>query len=90
MRGCLIAMAAVLLALGVARPSRAEDTGFGHYRPAAMFTEHVSSTQYLPMRDGVRLAVRITRPRADGQAAAGALSGDLAAHVDGYGTATAP
>jgi len=44
---------------------------FGHYTPARQFTEHVSSTLYLPMRDGVRLAVRVTRPARDGQAAPG-------------------
>jgi len=73
MRGYLIAVAAVLLALLMATPSGAEEAGFGHYRPDVLFTEHVSSTQYLPMRDGVRLALRITRPARDGKAAEGAF-----------------
>ncbi len=45
--------------------------GFGHYHPAAQFSEQVSSTLYLPMRDGVRLAMRITRPAQGGQPAPG-------------------
>jgi uncharacterized protein len=44
---------------------------FGAYEPAPQFTEHVSTTLYLPMRDGVRLAMRITRPAQGGQPAAG-------------------
>ena len=71
MRGCFVSMAAIAVGLLAATPSRAQDSGFGHYLPAATFTEHVSSTQYLPMRDGVRLAIRITRPARDGQAATG-------------------
>jgi uncharacterized protein len=35
---------------------------FGHYAPAKQYHEHVSDELYLPMRDGVRLAVRIDRP----------------------------
>ena len=73
MRGGLGAMAAVLLGLAAAGPSGAQESGFGHYRPAVLFTEHLSATQYLPMRDGVRLALRITRPARDGKAAAGAF-----------------
>ncbi len=45
--------------------------GFGSYRPAPNFSESVTSSMYLPMRDGVRLAVRISRPARDRQAAAG-------------------
>ncbi len=44
---------------------------FGSYSPARLFSESVSSSMYLPMRDGVRLAVRISRPARDGQPAAG-------------------
>lgn len=46
-------------------------SSFGHYQPPIQYAEHVSSTLYLPMRDGVRLAVRITRPARSGQPAAG-------------------
>ncbi len=41
--------------------------GFGHYQPAKQFTEQVTSTFYLPMRDGVRLAMRVTRPARGGR-----------------------
>lgn len=40
----------------------AGNTGFGHYAPAVRYHERTSHTFYLPMRDGVRLAVRVTRP----------------------------
>jgi predicted acyl esterase len=46
-------------------------SGFGSYRPAPLFSESVSSSMCLPMRDGVRLAVRISRPARDHQPAAG-------------------
>lgn len=39
---------------------------FGHYAPAPQFDEMVSSSQYVTMRDGVRLAVRIDRPARNG------------------------
>jgi hypothetical protein len=45
--------------------------GFGSYRPERAFTESVSSSLYLPMRDGVRLAVRVSRPALGGQPAPG-------------------
>ena len=61
----------VLLSTGTARSIHAEAAAFGHYLPAVEFTEQVSSTQYLPMRDGVRLAIRITRPARGGEAAPG-------------------
>lgn len=72
MRGCLVVMVGALLGLAAGTSSAAE-ASFGHYQPAAQFTEHVSTTQYLPMRDGVRLALRITRPARDGKAAPGAF-----------------
>jgi uncharacterized protein len=49
----------------------AADAGFGNYHPPRLFSESVSSTRYLPMRDGVRLAVRISRPGLGGQPAPG-------------------
>jgi uncharacterized protein len=53
--------------------SAAADPGgtFGAYDPPPQFTEHLSSTLYVPMRDGVRLAMRITRPAQAGQPAPG-------------------
>lgn len=64
---------ASLLLLGVAAVAHGAQSGssFGDYRPAPQFSEHVSSTFYLPMRDGVRLAVRVTQPARAGRAAPG-------------------
>jgi predicted acyl esterase len=45
--------------------------GFGSYVPAKTYSESLSSSEYLPMRDGVRLAMRITRPALNGQPAPG-------------------
>lgn len=64
-------MAAVLLFAAAWAQAAGLPGSFGHYTPAPQFTEHVSSTFYLPMRDGVRLAVRVTRPARDGQPAPG-------------------
>lgn len=49
----------------------AADARFGHYQPDAQFDGHVSESFYLPMRDGVRLAVRVDRPANGGVAADG-------------------
>jgi putative CocE/NonD family hydrolase len=40
---------------------------FGHYAPAPKYHERVSETFYLPMRDGVRIAMRVTRPSIAGK-----------------------
>lgn len=64
--------AALLLLWGSAIAVGAQPVGsFGNYLPAPQFDEHVSSTLYLPMRDGVRLAVRVTQPARAGRAAPG-------------------
>jgi uncharacterized protein len=55
----------------VEAPVEAPESGFGTYRPEAQFTERVSESFYLPMRDGTRLAVHIDRPAANGQPAEG-------------------
>jgi uncharacterized protein len=47
--------------------------GFGDYHPARHYHERVSHSFYLPMRDGVRLAVRIDRPAMNGVAVEGRL-----------------
>ncbi|UJW30233.1 CocE/NonD family hydrolase [Saccharothrix sp. AJ9571] len=73
-RSRLILAAAITLVLaGVAafllvpdRPATAAGS-FGSYRPEAGFTERVSESFYLPMRDGTRLAVRLDRPAAPGR-----------------------
>jgi len=75
MRGLRRLAASILFAapLAMLAPGATAQSGstFGAYEPAPQFTEHVSSTLYLPMRDGVRLAMRITRPAQAGQPAAG-------------------
>jgi putative CocE/NonD family hydrolase len=73
---CLGAASAWLLAAPAlqAQPAPAGAAvapSFGHYRPAPRFTEQVTSSLYLPMRDGVRLAVTIARPARDGKPAEG-------------------
>jgi putative CocE/NonD family hydrolase len=40
---------------------------FGHYAPPEQFSETVTTSLYLPMRDGVRLAVSVTRPARGGK-----------------------
>jgi putative CocE/NonD family hydrolase len=47
------------------------ETRFGHYRPAPQFSDTVTSRIYLPLRDGVRVAVRIDRPAVNGTPAEG-------------------
>src|SRR5579862_8889041 len=59
-------IASVTLLL-ICRQACAQETGFGHYQPPSMASESVSTSVYVPMRDGVRLAVRISRPARDGQ-----------------------
>ncbi len=44
---------------------------FGRYNPAPLYSEAVTTSQYLAMRDGVRLAVSITRPSENGKAVEG-------------------
>lgn len=49
----------------------AAPASFAHYRPQAQFAEIATSRIYLPLRDGVRVAVRIDRPAVDGKPAEG-------------------
>lgn len=67
----LQSLAACVLLTTAGANATAESGGstFGAYDPPPQYTEHVSSSLYLPMRDGVRLAVRITRPAQAGHAA---------------------
>src|SRR5690242_3152365 len=71
MRGVRSLAASMLFATLAASATAQFGSTFGAYDPAPQFTEHVSSTLYLPMRDGVRLAMRITRPAQAVQPAAG-------------------
>lgn len=55
------------LALSLAPAAAQAIPTFGHYSPPAEYGS-VTSSFYLPMRDGVRIAVRVTRPARDGKA----------------------
>jgi uncharacterized protein len=57
-------------ASGPAQASAAPSS-FGHYRPPPLYTEQVTSSFYLPMRDGTRLAVTVARPGQGGKPAEG-------------------
>lgn len=61
-----------LLALlaAVAAPAAAQTASFGRYETPPLYDSEVTTSFYLPMRDGVRLAVRVTRPARAGVAAA--------------------
>jgi putative CocE/NonD family hydrolase len=55
----------LLLATGVAQGQQV--SSFGQYQPPPLYSEAVTTSQYLTMRDGVRLAISITRPSKEGK-----------------------
>jgi putative CocE/NonD family hydrolase len=55
----------LLLAVGVAQGQ--QGSSFGKYQPPMLYSEAVTTSQYLVMRDGVRLAISITRPSQNGK-----------------------
>lgn len=77
MRAALAALALSSLAAGAAAqdlpPSPVSlspatvASRFGHYQPPKSFTEQVVTTQYLPLRDGTKIAILIARPAKDGK-----------------------
>ncbi len=58
----LLSRLAIITSLLFATPVLADTPSFGHYQPAPQFDGSVSNSFYLPMRDGVRIAVRVIRP----------------------------
>jgi uncharacterized protein len=56
------ATAIVMLCL----PLAAHAEGFGDYKPPVTYTEQVSQSSYVTLRDGVKIAVRIDRPAQNG------------------------
>lgn len=62
-RRLFVLMLAHLGAIGVAH---AQGASFGNYRPAPSYDGSQTSSLYLPMRDGVRLAVSVVRPTKNG------------------------
>jgi uncharacterized protein len=71
--GAALAVAAVATVLTAWSPEEAPGTGasFGNHTPDPVFTERVTESFYLPMRDGTRLAVRLDRPAVAGRPAPG-------------------
>src|SRR4051812_18635573 len=63
----LSAIAAIWLLVAPDSSRAQSDSAFGRYEPAAQFNGSVTNSLYLPMRDGVRLAVSVTRPATDGK-----------------------
>ena len=55
----------------LAQATEPTQTGFGHYKPEPQFDGSVTTSQYLTMRDGVRLAVSLMRPAKNGAVAEG-------------------
>jgi putative CocE/NonD family hydrolase len=53
--------------LALIAAAAALSSSFGHYQPPVQYPETVSTSLYLPMRDGVALAVRIDRPAKGGK-----------------------
>jgi predicted acyl esterase len=64
---CLLSVSAAV----AQSPARTIEARFGHYKPAPQFDEQVSRSFYLPMRDGTRLAVLVSRPARGGKAVEG-------------------
>jgi putative CocE/NonD family hydrolase len=46
-------------------------SSFGHYQPAKRYSDQLSSSFYLTMRDGTKLAVRLLQPAVNGKIVAG-------------------
>src|ERR1700689_5600573 len=70
---CARVLAACLLIAGPAYGAEDKASSFGVYQgysPQA-FPDQIKSSFYLPMRDGVRLAVDLYRPGINGKAAEG-------------------
>lgn len=65
----LVALLAFALFLPGTAP--AQPAEFGLYKPAPQFDEAETTSFYVPMRDGVRIAVSIHRPARGGKAAEG-------------------
>jgi hypothetical protein len=48
-------------------PAGEQVSSFGQYQPAPLYSEALTMSQYLTMRDGVRLAISITHPSQNGK-----------------------
>ncbi len=63
----VVALLLFMSAMVATGNAAAQAAAFGQYRPAPLYSETVTTSLYLPMRDGVRLAVSVTRPAKDGK-----------------------
>jgi uncharacterized protein len=70
---CGIAVFVLLYGAGFAEtaPPEQQVPSFGRYQQTPLYSEAVKTSQYLTMRDGVRLAISITRPSQNGNAVEG-------------------
>lgn len=66
MRALMVGMA-VMLAPVASASAQGPSPEFGAYRPAPEYSETHSSSLYVPMADGVRIAMRIDRPARNGK-----------------------
>jgi putative CocE/NonD family hydrolase len=66
---CGIAMLVLLCGAGFAEMLQTGGplSSFGRYQPPPLYSEALTTSQYLAMRDGVRLAISITRPSQNGK-----------------------
>ncbi|MCD2322851.1 CocE/NonD family hydrolase [Sphingomonas sp. IC-56] len=62
---------ALLIATAPAAALAQKAPSFGHYAPALQYKDAVVTSEYVTMRDGVRIAVSVTRPAIDGKPAPG-------------------
>jgi uncharacterized protein len=66
---CWMALLVLWCCAGFAEtmPAGEQVSSFGQYQPAPLYYEALTTSQYLTMRDGVRLAISITRPSQNGK-----------------------
>jgi hypothetical protein len=57
----------LMLLLAAGRMAGEQVSSFGQYQLTPLYSEAVTTSQYLTMRDGVRLAISITRPSQNGK-----------------------
>lgn len=67
--GLALILAAPGAVIGAAR--QPPPAGFGAYKPVAGYSESVTTSFYVPMRDGTRIAMSLIRPAIGGKAAPG-------------------
>jgi putative CocE/NonD family hydrolase len=66
-----LALACAAIPVAAQETSQVAGASFGHYDPKPQYDGIATTSLYLPMRDGVRLAVKIERPAQNGKPVAG-------------------